>query len=259
MIFGTLVNKISQFHYNVKVLNDNETISKDYEGFFNDIYKASASLVQRGMPYILRNPDYNILSANGTTSVTPSEGSDYEVVSNWYLINGGGSNSYSVTPTAYTEVPFSPTGSNYYLNFNVDALTNLLYLYNLNYSTSGNFNSLGKFSGQKVTFSTIIRNNATTSPQISFSADVGGIEEKETPGIFLQPESYNLIAETMELPTLMDTTLAGQNTQFRFNIKDLNGGTADFDVYYIKAEMSNLATPLNIDHTLEQLIVDNLS
>jgi len=68
-----------------------------------------------------------------------------------------------------------------------------------------------------------------------------------------------LIAETMELPTLMDTTLAGQNTQFRFNIKDLNGGTADFDVYYIKAEMSNLATPLNIDHTLEQLIVDNLS
>ncbi len=241
--------------------DDPEAINKvgrEFEKFFNNLKNNTQSLINRSFPCELINPDFGILSANGTNPVTEADGTNFELVANWYIETGVG-NAYTMTPTAYTNIPLSGTGSNYYLNLNIPTLNDYLYLYNLNYSLTNEFNSLSKYNGQTITFSSVIKNNdATVRPKIRFSAYIDGYGDVQGSGVYLEPDAYNLMSTSLKIPDLRDQVIAGEQVQFRFNIEDLNGGTADFDIYYLKAELSNYATPLTVNHVFEQFMVTNL-
>lgn len=233
-------------------------VGREYQKFFNSLRVNTASLVNRSFPSELVNPDFGILSANGTNPVTEADGTNFELVSNWFIETGVG-NTYTMTPTAFTQIPFRGTGSNYFLNINVSDLNDFLYLYNLNYSLTDQFNSLSKYNAQRVTFSTVIKNNSmTVRPKIRFSANIDGYGDVQGAGIYLNADSYDLISTSIQLPDLRDQLIAGENVQFRFNLEDLNGGTTDFDIYYLKAELSNFATPLTVNHVFEEFMCNNL-
>ena len=264
-ISGKLYKNLSNIPYFVNVIDFNKDnfsnkISYQYEGFLSDIKNSTSSLVDRSFDSILRNPDFNILSANGTAPVTPAQGSDYEVISNWFLVNGGG-NSYTITPTAYTTIPPFGTGSKYYLNLNIPSLSSGLYLYNLNYSLTDKFYNSSQLSDQDVTFSSIIHNKTDTAQKVRFSAFINGLGTTiNGGGIFLQPQAINLISNTIRMPQTRGQPVgSGNYTQFRLNFENNYASTLNADVYYLKAEMSNVSTPLQINHTLEQIICSNLT
>jgi hypothetical protein len=232
-----------------------------FEGFFNSIYRSAYSLLNRSFPCILLNPDFNILSANGTAPITPAQGTNYEVVSNWFLMNGGGSNNYTITPTAYSNVQYAGTGSRYFLNINVPTLDSPLYLYNLNYSLTDQFNSVGAYNRKKVTFSAIMKNNSSESQKARFNLYINSTGQTvQGGGIFLQPNMMNEIVTTIEVPDLNNMPITpGSYIQPQFSIEDIYGSPLDIDLYYLKAEFSNYATPLEVNHVLEQLTCTNLT
>jgi hypothetical protein len=242
-------------------LDDSQTFSPNYLGFFTDLYNAVNSGTFRGQTGVLRNPDFNLLSANGLDPVTPLEGSDFEFVKMWYVVTGGGSNDYVLKANPYSQVGYSPSGSNYFMSIVVIDLDEPLYFYNLNYSLTNQFDSVGKYSGKDITFSAILKNNVENgdeAPSISFSAFINGADEFRTAGIILQ-NGYNEIAESIQLPDLFGTEYdADPYIQFRLNIDGIGTNGLDIALAYIKAEISDSATQLEVDHTLEKIICDAL-
>lgn len=274
---GDIVLSIPNLPYNSSVVNFysrgapdmsngdarklNNGLSFPYEGFFNAVKEKIESFNNRSFDCILRNPDFNILSSNGTAPVTPTQGSNYELVSNWYLMNGDMSNNYIITPTAYPSIPPFGTGSNYYLNVSIPTLSSPFYFYNKNYSSSGQFISSSQTSGQTITFSSVIKNNTSEQQKVRFSAYINGTSQLiKGGGVFLQPDSYNLISTSLDIPdvktSVSDTSAF---TQFQFSFENDYGTPMDMDIYYLKTEISNLSTPLQLNHVLEQLICSNLS
>jgi hypothetical protein len=275
-IYGDIVTSIPNIPFNSRVINFyqnttpdmsmgdarklNNGLSFPYEGFFNTIKQKAESINNRAFDCILRNPDFNILSANGAAPVTPAQGTDYEMVSNWFVANTDGANNYVITPTAYPTIPPFGTGSNYFLNVSIPTLNSPFYFYNKNYSTTGQFISSSQTSGQNVTFSAVIKNNTLEQQKVRFSAYLNGESQLiQGQGIFLQPDSYNLIATSLAIPDMKDD-VSDMNafTQFQFSFENDYGTPMDMDIYYLKTEISDLATPLQLNHVLEQLICSNL-
>lgn len=249
-------------------LNDNGfRINKDYEGFLTDIFNLSDSLKDRQFAHTTRNPDFNLLGTNGYTPITETDGNDVEFSDKWNVFSGAG-NAYEITPKAYPSVGFSPSGSNNFINFITTVKNSELYFYNKNYSTTGQFNSVGQYSGKKITFSTIIKNNNNNNATFNFSAfinDVTGVVSNliESSSITLRP-GYNLGAMTIQIPELRGLAYgANPFIQLRFNLKNLNGDlidpSLDCDIFYLKSEISDNASFLYVDHILEQLICNNLT
>jgi|WetSurMetagenome_2_1015567.scaffolds.fasta_scaffold45855_3 hypothetical protein len=236
-------------------------LSFPYEGFFNAVKEKVSSFNGRAFDSILRNPDFNILSANGTAPVTPAQGSNYELVSNWFLMNSDAANNYVITPTAYTTIPPFGSGSNYYLNVSIPSLNTPFYFYNKNYSTTGQFISSSQTSGQTVTCSAVIKNNTAEQQKVRFSALLNGTSQLiKGGGVFLQPDTYNLISTSIDIPDIKNSVSdPSAYTQFQFSFENDYGTPMDMDIYYLKTEISDLSTPLQVNHILEQLICSNLS
>lgn len=235
-----------------------------HEGFYNDTFNLVDSLQNRAFSTELRNPDFNLLGTNGYTPITQADGSGANFSQQWNVFTGGGANAYTITPTPYTMVGYSPSGSNNFVNLAVSALDQALYLYNINYSTTSQFNNVGTYSGKPVTFSTIIENNNDNNATLGFSAfinDVMGLtsNEIEFPSLILRP-GINVAPMSGKIPDLRGKTLgANPYIEFRFNVKALNNAPLDCNILYLKAELSNYASPLELNHILEQLICDNLT
>jgi hypothetical protein len=274
-INGKIVNQISRVPYNSSVLTFhaktnpdssngdarelNNQLSFPYEGFLNGLQRSASSLLNRSFPSVTLNPDFNLLSANGLNPVTPAQGSNFEALKNWFVVNGGGGNNYTMTPTAYTQLQYAGTGSRYYLNMQIPSLDSPLYLYNLNYSLTDQFNNVGAYNRKKLTFSTIIKNNSSVTSKLRFSAFINPTSETVNGGAMFVKPGFNELATTISIPELKDIPIgSGAYAQLRFNIEDTYDQPLDMDLYYLKAELSNFATPLEVNHVLENLVCNNL-
>jgi len=230
------------------------TLSKNYELYLNSMGANVGSLNKRCFNCEFRNPDFNFLTTAGTTPITNLDPSDTEIVKNWFAVFGGG-NTFSITPTAYTTNGYYGTGSRYYLNLNVSNLVSEIQLYNLNYNNYSN--SIAKYSNQIVSLSGIFLNNLTNFPEISFTASDNTGILAETPSIVLEP-GYNLVNIQMQIPDLSEESADVSNPLiFNTNLKKTDG-TCDTNIYYLKSEISDSASPLIIDHNLENLLINSL-
>ncbi len=262
---GDIVKQITNVPYNSPVISQNTSnlgnnssqddsnqLSFNHEGFQQSLFNSCVSLNNRQFDGLFLNPNFNLLSSNGTTPVTPAQGTNYEVVKKWFLTNGGGLNNYVITPMTYPMVGFSSTGSLYYLNLLINAQDSPLSLYNLNYNSA--FDSIGQLSGQYVSFSTIIANNNNNSPALSFSTFISNYGNIPGGQIYLQPNTINLINTTTQIPDLTGTAYGSSPyAQMQLNIDDIDGG-ANFDIAYLKSELSDTASPLTVNPFIQQLI-----
>ncbi len=256
----TIVNQISQQPFQSDVLIPNSPkVSIDYQRFFDDLYTNAASVQNRAFQCQTRNPDFNILSANAYNPVTQASPQDTEIVAKWFVHNGGGANAFTFTPVAFGATEVSVTGSNNYLTVNVTSINQALYLWNQNYSTTGQFNGGNFYSNKTLMFSSIIDNTGNDRTQIRYSAMLGNYQEVKSGIIVLQP-GINLIATSIQIPDLSGINL-GPNPymQPRLNIEAISSVSSTFDLYYVKAEVSNLASPLLVDHLLEILACNLLT
>jgi len=259
-LIQSTLDTLSSLPINSKIVDDNGKMSIERERYDNEIFQAVNSLYNRGFNSFIYNPDFNLLGAGGYTPITQADGSDVETVSNWYVVNGGGTNAYIITPTPYPFANKSPSGSLNFLNVKVSALDAPLYLYNLNYSTGAQqFNAATKYNGQQLAFSIAYRNNTLEATELSVSATIPNIGTVETAPLYLEPSRF-FVSNLLKIPDMEDIDL-GPNpvVQFRVNINNLFGMPADFDLFYIKGEVGSSPTSLQFDHILEQLRCQNLT
>lgn len=259
-IIESILSNLPNLPSNSKMVNDNGKISFDREKYDNSIYDALSSLTNRYFESFLYNPDFNILGAGGYTPITQASGSDIEVVSNWYLINDGGFNNFTVTPKAYTSVNKSPSGSLNYLNIAANVIDEPLYIYNLNYSTGvQQFNSASKYNDQLLTISIAYRNNTEKVCAVAVEAFISTVGKVDCPVIYLEP-SRLIMATQLKIPDLRDIDLGpSPNVQFRFYLQQENAEPIDVDLFYIKGEIGDTPTALQFDHIIEQLRCQNLT
>lgn len=241
-------------------LNKKFQVNYPWEGFFRSIQLAAAGLINRELPSILLNSDFNILSTNGTTPVTPAQGSNYEVIKQWFLVNGGGTNSYTLTPTAYSNVPEDANLSNYFLNVSITDQNSPLYLYNVNYSQTGKFNSLSQFNSVPVTFSFAANNNTENPVAVWFTVYFSNTAQELSSKVAYLPAGYTNSAVSL---AAIDLTGVGYSpadyAQIRCYVQQVNGDPVDLDINYLKAELADTASYLAINPVLEQFICNNLS
>jgi len=253
-----IVAPLANMQINADVLND-EKISIDYQRFFQNHHLFTEAVKNRAFDCFTLNPDFNILSSNGTAPVTEGDPNDTEFVKKWFLYNGGGSNAFTLTPTAYTSTEQGITSSLYYINMQITALDSPLYIYNVNYSTTNQFNGAGVYSGEAVTFSAVVRNNGTNTPKCRFSMMLSDGTEVPGPGHFLEP-GINSFYTTLIMPDFSATDMgANPFAQPRFIFEDIYSSNTNLDIYYVKGELSNYATPLQINHIVQLLICNTIT
>jgi hypothetical protein len=259
-LINSIPINLSNLPLNSKTVDASQKLTVERERFDNDTFQTTDSLANRSFPSFLYNPDFNILGSGGYTPITQGDGTDVQLVSNWYLSNGGGTNAYTITPTPYPSGDKSPSGSLNYLNFNVTSMDSPLYLYNLNYSTGAQqFNAASKYNGQLLSLSMAYRNNTANSIKVRFSADIPVLGESPSYAFTLQPDSF-FSGVNIQIPNLGATNLGtNPKIQFRFKLENLYGAPVNFDLFYLKGEVSDSPTLLQFDHILEQLRCQNLT
>jgi hypothetical protein len=256
---NTLVRHMSAPPIWSQVSNKQGVASIDYERFFNATQSNISVLINNAQPYLTVNPDFNVLSANGYNAVTNSSANLTAIVSNWMIDNGTG-NVFNIMPVAYTDSQRPISGSNNYINAQVTTLNTPITLINQNYSTTGQFRG-DTYTGQTLTFSTVINNNNVSqshAPELQFQAYLSNIGTIAGNTFYLQP-NLNYIRTTLQIPQF-NTQDFGSNpyTQFQVAINAANNENLNFDIYYFKTELSDSATPLVVNHILEQLVCQNL-
>ena len=255
---NTIFPPISQIPLWSDIANDGKKSGQDYERFFNEIYSNVGTLQRRQFAGFLANPDFNLLSANVLNPVTELSANNTEIVDKWFVFNAGGTNAFTLTPTAYSSAQNSDTGSLYYLNCSITNINTDFYLYNQNYSTTNQFNSTTKYSNKTVTFSALINNIAGDVTKLRFSAFANGYGLIESEGIFLT-DGLNAISTTLFLPDFAGNNFGVEPwVQFRLNFVEIYSALSQFDIYYIKAEFSNQASYLEINHILEEIYCNAL-
>jgi hypothetical protein len=256
----TLVRNMSNPPIWSQVSNEQGVASIDYERFFNSTQTNISTLINNAQPYLTINPDFNVLSANNYNPVTDLSPDFTEIVSKWFVDNGLG-NTFALTPVAYTNSQRPISGSNNYINVAISNLTTPITLQNQNFSTTGQFRG-DTYTGQILTFSTVINNNNVSqahAPQLRFQAFITNVGTIRGNSFYLKP-NLNYISTRLKIPQFNTANLgASPYTQFQLAIEQANNETLNFDIYYLKSELSDSATPLVVNHILETLICQNLT
>lgn len=251
-----IVAPLANMQINADVINEDGKISTEYQRFFQNNHLYTNSLKNRSFPCTTLNPDFNILSANGTTPVSEGSPNDTEFVKKWFLWSDGGLNDFLLTPTAYSATEQGITGSLYYINMQITTLDEPLYIYNVNYSTTGQFNGAGLYSGEQLAISAAVYNNNPNTPKVRFSVMLSDGTEIESPGLFMQP-GMNNVYSVLQMPDFSAVNMGlVPYAQIRLKFEDIYVSNTNLDIYYVKCELSNYATPLQINH-IEQILICN--
>lgn len=254
-----IVAPLANMQINAEVLNEDGKMSIDYQRFFQNHHLFTEAVKNRAFDCFTLNPDFNLLSSNGTAPVTEGDPNDTEFVKKWFLYNGGGSNAFTLTPTAYSSTEQGITSSLYYINMQITDLDSPLYFYNINYSTTNQFNGAGVYSGEAVTLSAAIYNNNDNTVKCRFSMVLSDDTEILSPAHFLAP-GLNVFYSTLIMPDFSTTDLgANPFVQPRLMFEDIYSLNTNLNIYYVKGELSNYATPLQINHIVQLLICNTIT
>lgn len=215
----------------------------------NSTFESLQGMVDFAMPSVLLNPDFNFLSGKGTTPTTQADGDNVEFVSKWFVF-GASNATYTITPASYANNATQRTGSVYYVHLEVATYNGgAFYFYQRQAVT------VRKYQDRPMMQSLFVNNNQDTVIGVRFDiyTYLDTADALQSAGtLYLQP-GLNDLSSLIETVSLQDLTVGAANcTEFRLNFSDLNAGTADLDIYWIKSEFGKMATPLNIDHYAEE-------
>lgn len=188
------------------------------------------------------NPDFATLGSGGLTTITQVDGDNAEFSAGWNVV-GATVATYQLTPTAYPAGSLVQSASPYFIHTKVLTYTPPgLYFY------QRQTNTVRKYQNLPVTLTLSANNNQNTKIKLRFNIysfyGVSTPNLKQGGAIYLEP-GMNQISTTLISPSLTGLSVNGSNyTEFRLSFEELNAGTADFDLYSIKAEFGSLSTSL---------------
>lgn len=231
-------------------------VSEGYQRWFNQVRVNLNDIINRGDDGLLLNPDFNWCRVNGTTPTTQADGDDYQFIEQWAVF-GATNNTYTITPTAYTQNETNPSGSKYFPNFNISSLMDDFYIYNINYSPD--FNLAQKFENNVVALSMQITNKTPNKISMRFGAKIEGITDEIMGEGLTIASGIGKYFTTIKIPSLRGLGASpNAYAQFRLHIERLGSTSTNFDLNYIKAEIASLATNINVNHIAQKLLIDGL-
>ena len=246
-----MVNLISPPPIKDGVLQDNKPTAV-WQSWFNDVLQKLTDHSALSNSHTTVNPDFNWSRTKGNTPTT----SDGSFVDGW-SVKGGGM-TYAVTPTGYTSTAGgSQTGSERYVRVVISTINANNFIL---YQTFPK--KMSKYQGQKVTFSAKV-SNANAAPvkckfYIGFDMTGDGSDEysASSKAIYVQ-NGDSTISATVECPKVSVDNQTNVVTM-SLVLFDLQSAV-NLNIYSIKSEMSNNATDLRVDHSIEKYKLDNPS
>jgi len=217
---------------------------EDKYNFYNTIAVALDRLTSVSNASQTLNPNFATLGPGGMTPVTETDGDNAQFMQNWYVV-GASQATYVLTPTQYPNNSTVASSSAFYVNTTVSTYTGSgLYFY------QRQMNTVRKYQQQFITFTLSVNNNQSNVIKLRFNinSNYGSSSVlNQGPALYLQP-GWNMITTTLETDSLNGVTVtSGNYTEFQLSFEDLDlgVGTVNFDLYYIKTEFGQIATPLN--------------
>ena len=231
-------------------------INSDYQKWHQQISDTLNTSNFYGNPSVLLNSDFywNTGVATPVTQADP-DGTDF---SEKWLVNHGGSATFSLAQTAFSGNDPDQTGSTTYINLTVTAYDDSGDLYLYQKQTGSQF--LRRYQGKTNNFSCKIINNGTLNVNAQYQIYYFFDPSNDTyiQGTLSLPPGLTELATGINVPEIGSTAVgAGAYVEFRFVFKSIPGGVADLDIIYLKAEMADNATVLYVDHALERARIDN--
>jgi len=188
------------------------------------------------------NADFSTLGTGGLTPITQADGDNAEFSWGWKVV-GAAAATYTLTPTVYPDASLVNSASPYFIHTVVSTYSGTgLYFYQRQSDT------VRKYQNQPITLTITANNNQSSKIKLRFNiVSYYGISATNTQNggaLYLEP-GENQISATLTPPRLRDLSVDNTNyTEFQLYFENLNTGTADFDLYEIKAEFGKLSTAL---------------
>lgn len=227
----------------------------DWAGWFKYLSLSYENYHDQGVQSVLLNSDFNF-NRSITTPITQASGDGANFSEKWQ-IQGASVATYSLTLTDYDKNSSNQTGSLKYVNWDTTAYTSGEYYL---YQRFSGDDFLRLYQGRDLTLSIFANNKGTNHPKMQFEVyfyhDTTNVSKKSQ--TFLMVPGENIYFVTVRSDYMDSTIVVGASpyVDFRTRMLDIDGG-ADIDLFYIKGELANYATPLWIDHPLEQTRIDN--
>ncbi len=174
-----------------------------------------------------------------------------------WLVFGAASATFTLTQESFSPSSTDQIGSNTYINIDVSSYTSGdFYLY----QRQNGDNMLRRFQGRLINYSLLAFNNQNKTINLSLEIFFNYDPTSETfkQGIVQLVPGVNELAGSINTTFLGDRVIgAGAYVDFRFRFVDLIDGTANFNLIYLKPELSDQPTILYVDHALERTRIDN--
>jgi hypothetical protein len=227
-----------------------EKPQRNWEYWFNAVFRSVNDYGALLNTHLVLNPDFHWSRVTANTPLT----ADGSFVEEWNVKSN--SMGFIATPTFYTSTTDSSlTGSDRFVNFAI------------NTPNTGEFKiyqtiskGLSALQNRTITFSASMKNNVAQTLKakfyVGFDPNNDGTDEYfgESKAFNLQQGFRNLYAQ-VKCPKIT-TDNQTNNITYALKLYDLSG-TPNFNLYFMKPEVSGYQTPIYVDHTLEKLRIDN--
>lgn len=218
--------------------------------WFNALHRSSISRDSLINNHLVLNPDFHWSRTNGNNPTT----SDGEFVEQWSVSSEG--MGFIISPFDYSTTQFnSQSGSQRYVNIVINAAnSNKFHIYQRQKQ------GVSLLQNKDVTFSFAAKSNTLGAIRAKFRIDFDlnndgtsdyFAESKE----FLIEEGFNKKFITLRCPQINDEN-PNNHIWYDLILSSVVSGT-NFDLFFIKPELTGYNSPLYVDHTLEKLRIDN--
>lgn len=223
---------------------------RSWQYWFNMLHRVVHSHENLVNSHLVLNPDFNWSRTTGNTPVT----ADGEFVEEWYVAAGG--MGFTISPFDYSSTQYSSqSGSQRFINVNISsANSNEFHIYQRNKK------GVSALQNKDVTFSFAAKSNTVGAIRakfrIEFDLNNDGIADYsvESKGFTIEP-GFNKKFITLRCPEIAAES-SNNYILYALTLYSVVSNT-NFDLFYIKPELTGYDSPLYVDHTLEKLRIDN--
>ncbi len=247
-------------NFMTKNSNDQNINHNNWTKWTNNLQNVVDSSDYYGFPSICLNSDFNFMSGV-PASITQGDG-DGALWAQLWSIHGAAVATYTISHSNYASTDYDPTGSLYYVNFNISNYTGNGSLNDFyGYQEQDGLQFLLQFENRIISLSCLVNNlqsksiNAKLQIYFYFNGSTPRVYDGNT---FQIPPGISEVSDQITTDDLSQYTVgASPYVQFRLVFCDLGDATANINLSYIKAEISDNATVLYVDHFLEQTRIAN--
>lgn len=235
--------------------NSSQKIHPDWQKWYQAIHNQVSSTNYYGYPSLCLNSNF-YWNRGVSSPVTQADG-DGAFFSEKWQVHGASAANYTLTQTTFNGDNEDNSGSNTYINVSVSSWNgNSFYLY----QRQSGAQFLRLYQNRNMQLSAKIINNQNDLDSFYFEVyyyyDTG--TDRYESAVFNLDSGINYVSAEIDIPLIGPQSIgATPYVEFRFVFNNLNNNTADFDLIYIKAEMSDMPTPLYVDAALEKTRIDN--